>query len=64
MKNDVLNFLLGFAIVAAISVVVCGVITVSALRQRDRALAAERETQQQLYHLRATMAAQGIGELF
>lgn len=48
MKNDVLNFLLGFAIVAAISVVVCGVITVSAVKQRDRALAAERETQQQL----------------
>lgn len=64
MKNETLNFLLAYAIVAAISVVVCSVITVSAVRQRDRAIAAERETATRLYELRATMAAQGVGELF
>lgn len=59
MNEDRFNFLLGFAIVCAICVVMCIAITVSALRARDEARLSERQSWEQAHELRATLAAQG-----
>ena len=64
MKDHHLNFLLGFAVVCAVCVCVCSAITIDAINDRDAALASERAAWKQTHELRATMAAQGLGEQF
>lgn len=60
MTEDRINFLLGFAIVCALSVAMCVAITIAAVRQRDESRLSERQAWEQLHELRATMATQGI----
>lgn len=64
MTDTRLNFLLAFAVLCAVCVCVCSAITIDAVIDRDAALTSERAARLELQELRATMAAQGLGELF
>ena len=69
--KTLINGLLIFAIVAAISVAICFAIVVKSINQRDAARTSERAARtseklawEKVHELRATMAAQGLLEQF